>query len=309
VLTSLTAPLLYWLCLLLFERRSIALMAGAAWALLPTTGRLAGLLLGEPLSGLCLIAGLVTTIYAGRRGSALLAAVAGLLFGFAVLTRVYLLLALAGPAIWLSAQRWRRESAIVLCAALLVLGAWAARNAARLGTFTLSTQTANMWLGNNAWTRGSWYADWTPQLAHLRAKYPEFDALDEAGQSRVYAREAFSDVTRHPGRIAWLMPRKVIIGFSPASWMGFDWLYALLLPCMFIGCCRLAADAKRRHVLWLIGMPIFAIVATTLVTFGDARFRYPVDGLLMVLAAVGCLEVLWPLVAARLAPSRARGIA
>ncbi len=289
-LASLTAVALYGLALLLFGRRSIALLSGFGWALLPTSHRMSGLLLGEPLAAFCLTIGLLLAVYAQRRRSCVLAAAAGFVLGYAVLTRVFLLFGLAGPVIWLIVQRRRREAIVLSFAVLLLLGAWGVRNAVRLGTFTLSTQTANMWLGNNAWTRGSWYRDMAPQLASLRQRHPDLDTLEEAAAARIYTQETFNEVTHHPGRILWLLPRKILIFLAPSSWNGFDVLYALLLPFWIYGFWRMARDAQRRHMLWLLSVPIAGVLIVTMLTFGDPRFRHPVDPLFVLFGMIGLVE-------------------
>ena len=307
VVTSLTAPALYRLCLALLESTSVALLAGVSWAVLPTSRRLAGALLCEPLAALLLVLAVLLTIRAEQHRSRFLAGSAGITLGFAILTRVFLLPVLIGPLAWLVARRSRRQAAVLLAAASVILGAWGVRNAVRMGTFTLSTQTSVVWQGNNAWSRGSWPGDWSPQGAHLLAKYPDLVHMNEVGRSRFFVREAVNEVVSNPARIFWLLPRKALIFFSPSSYLGFDWLYAGLLPFSLLGGLVLAARRERRQTLWLLGLPILGVLTVCLVVFGDPRFRHPVDPLLVVLAWVGLNELfsrLIVLLTPKVAPGR-----
>jgi len=291
VVTSLTEPALYTLAFLLFQRREIAFLVGLSWVALPTSRHLAGALLGEPLAALFVTLGLLLAVLAVPRRSILLAGAAGLLLGYAVLIRVFLLPMLVGPLAWFVTRRAWRLPAALLVATGVILGAWGVRNALRMGTFTLSTQTAGVWQGNNAWTRGSWPGNFTPQREFLAGKYPNFSQLDEVGRSRVFVREALNEIMSNPGRTLWLLPRKILIFLSPSSYLGFDWLYAGLLPFSLLGAVHLARQPGYRHTLWLLGVPVLGVLAVCLVVFGDPRFRHPVDPVMVVLAWVGLAEV------------------
>lgn len=285
--TSLTAPALYSLCLRLFERRSLALLAGLLWSALLTSRRLTGSLLPEPLAALLLTLALLLTVHAERRRSVLLASSAGLVLGYAVLTRAFLLPVMIGPLAWLVVRRSRRLAAALLLAGAVIVGAWGVRNQLRMGVFTLTTQTAELWQGNNAWARGSLPGVWPPQRAYLLAKYPDLYQLDEVGRYRLFMREAINEVVSHPARILWLLPRKTLVFFSHGSYLGVDWLYAGLLPFSLLGAVCLAKHREQRRTLWLLGFPILGVLIVALLIFGDPRFRIPVDPLMVVLACVG----------------------
>jgi hypothetical protein len=295
LITSLTVPLLYCFCLLLFGRMSIALLAGLFWSVLPTGHRMAGLLYGESLAALLIVVGLILIVLSERLRSLLLAGSAGLALGYAALTRPYLLLAIVGPAAWLVVRKSRREAIVLLLLVSMILGGWGMRNFMRMDAFTLTTETDALWGGNNAWARGSMAGDWAPQEAYLSAKYPDFERLDETGRSRLYLREAVGEIVRHPGRILWLLPRKAVILFSPYSWLGFDWLYTMLLPFSVVGGVWLASQHEARNTLWLLGYPVFAVLIVCLVVYGEPRLRHPVDVLLVVSACVGLVQLpsLW----------------
>lgn len=287
VASSLTAPALYGLCLRMFERRSVAFLAGLGWAVLLNGRQRAASILPEPLATLLLTVALLLTVDAARRRSTLLAALAGVLLAYAVLTRGFLVLGIIGPLAWLVVQRSRRLAMAMLLTVAVILSAWALRNEVRLGAFTLTTQTQELWLGNNAWARGSFQADWPPQKAYLLAKYPDLDQLDEVRRSRFFVREAVDEIASHPARILWLLPRKALVFFSYTSYLGADWVYAGLLPFALLGTVLLAAHRRHRPTLWLLGVPVVGALIICLLAFGDPRFRMPVDPLIVGLASVG----------------------
>lgn len=291
MITTFTGPALCMLCLLLFDRKSIALFAGLAWSFLPTNHRSSGLLLGESIGALLLTIGLVLTVVAERTRSLSVAGLAGVALGYSGLTRGYLLLAIVGPPVWLVAKRFRWGATVLLLVVTTMLGAWTTRNFVRMGTPSLSTETVVLWQGNNRWARGSWPGDWAPQRAYLQARHPGFDRLDEVGHARLFLKEAVMEIAQNPGRILWLLPRKAAIFFSPSSYLGFDWVYVVLLPFSVVGAICLTLDPGSRRDLWLLGFPIVAVLIVCLVSFGDPRFRHPVDPLLVSLGCVGFVKV------------------
>jgi len=77
---------------------------------------------------------------------------------------------------------------------------------------------------------------------------------------------------------------------SPFSaYMGWDWVYLGMLPFWWIGVGLLIRG--RRPELWLFIGPVMAIGLIVLMTFGDPRFRHPVDPLIVVVATVGMRAV------------------
>ena len=53
------------------------------------------------------------------------------------------------------------------------------------------------------------------------------------------------------------------------------------------GYCRLKRVQAMRRGLWLLAAPIVGVMIVCLLTFGDPRFRHPVDPLIAILASVG----------------------
>lgn len=291
-LTGLTSLGVFWLCFLLTKDTSIAFLSGLSWEALLTTNRLAGLLMGESSAALVFTFGVVLVVAALRRDSGLLAIAAGLLMGFAVLIRAYLILTIIGPSVWLLIEKKRKLAIALILSSFIVIGGWMTRNYIRLGEFTLSTQgPQEVWCGNNAWARGAWPGEWmkedSEQRKYLRARYLEYDSAGEVARSRIFAREAVHELLHHPRHILWLVPRKIAIYFSHLSFWGNDWVYLGLLPFSLVGAVLLWRSQDMRSALWLIAAPLIGVMIICLLTFGDPRFRHPVDPMIAILSSVG----------------------
>jgi 4-amino-4-deoxy-L-arabinose transferase-like glycosyltransferase len=292
LLTGLTSLGVFWLCFSLTKDVSIAFLSGLGWESLLMTNRLAGTLMGESSAALIFVGGLILVVASSRRDSIILAGAAGALLGFAALVRAYLIFVPLGPFVWLLLEKKRRFAAVFLLSFSAVVAGWMTRNLVAMGAFTLSTEGPHvMWCGNNAWARGSWPGEWmkedSEQRKYLQAKYPEYDGAGEVAKSRIYAREAIHQLTHHPAHVLWLAPRKIAIFFSPFSTWGNDWVYLALLPFALIGAVHLWRSQNMRRALWLIAAPAVGVMIVCLLTFGDPRFRHPVDPMIAILAGVG----------------------
>ncbi len=290
ILTSLTAPLLFGLTLVLFGSMSTAVLAGLYWAALPTSVRLSGLLLGESSAALVFTLALFILVLAERQRPWVIWLV-GVLLGFVILVRGYMIPAVAVPIVWLMVRRqWRPAAAIALSVAL-VLGVWATRNAFTMGVFTISTEAEVLWLGNNQWARGTYYGNWEPQLDYLESRHPGFRSFDEVARASVFRAEGVREIVENPGRFVWLMPRKAAIFLSPSHpWLGLDLLYLALLPLCLVGGYTLWTAGDQRLIL--LGLPVLSVTVLCIVTFGDSRFRHPVEPLMAVLGACGVTTVM-----------------
>jgi hypothetical protein len=296
LLTGLTSLGVFWLCFSLTRDTSIALLSGLSWESLLTTNRLAGMLMGESSAALFFVFGLILIVASSRRNSIVLAGAAGLVFGFTALIRAYLIFAALGPFIWLLLEKKRRFASLFLLSFSVVVGGWMTRNLVTMDAFTLSTQgPQEVWCGNNAWARGSWPGEWmkedSEQRKYLRAKYPEYDGAGEVAKSRVYARDAIYQLTHHPAHVLWLAPRKIAIFFGPFLHWGYDWVYLALAPFSLIGLVRLWRSQVMRRALWLMGAPVIGVMIVCLLTFGDPRFRHPVDPMIAILVGAGIVTV------------------
>jgi len=214
--------------------------------------------------------------------------IGGFLLGYAVLIRPYLFFVVIPLGAWLWASGGRKTSRLLLFLTgwILVVGGWMVRNYVALDTLTLSTQgPVEVFSGNHRLARGSWLR---PEiyLQYLKSRYPSWDMMSEVERASVYTREAWREIATDPTRLIWLLPRKVIIFFSPFSaYMGRDWVYLGMLPFWLIGVASLAFDSRRRPLLWLFVGTVLAVMVVILATFGDPRFRHPVEPLMVAVAA------------------------
>ena len=285
---SLAAPLLFLLCCLLGLRPALSALVGGLLALSPTGVYLSSVFYGEEPSCVILLVVTILTILAERRSSAALIAVAGLILGFGILTRGFLLFIPFTLAVWLFGRGRRRLVIYLLAGSAILPSLWMIRNVTTMGVWALSTESWEaVWLGNNRWARGSWPSQWPEQHQELLQKYPDFDQRDELGQAKVFQLEAKADLRNHPTRQLWLIPRKVAIFFWPRSWMGTDWTFALMLPFFAFGTVLLWRERRSRHLLALIGLPIASVFAVSILAFSDVRYRHPIDAMVFTIGGFG----------------------
>ena len=111
-------------------------------------------------------------------------------------------------------------------------------------------------------------------------------------------REALREFIGHPRRIAWLVPRKLLIFFTPISYLGIDWMYLFLLPFAAFGGRYLWTRSELRSTLLFLCLPIVGVLAICVFTFSDVHFRHPVDPLIIIMASVGLIHLVeltgWP---------------
>lgn len=293
VISCLTAVLIYCLSYLLFGQMLAAFLSGLCWAPLLNSIRMAGSLMGEASAAFLLTGVFCMFLLAERRRSAALFAASGLLLGFAVLVRGYLLFAIPLLALW---GLWRklgiRSVAVFFSTSCLVLGIWIVRNRMMMGAFTISTESAQtIWCGNNQWARGSWPGEWAQadsrQRQYLQSRHPEFDAAGELERAAIFRDEALQEIRHHPFRALRLLPRKALIYFSPVSYLGLDWMYAACGFFGLIGLGMLLKQPSTRAIGWLLLTPVVAVLMICMLTFGDPRFRHPVDPMIVTAAGFG----------------------
>lgn len=293
-------PLIGWLTWLLFKDNLIAIAACLFWAVLFNSRALASELMAEEPSSACLLAGFIIGLCAVPRQSLVLALFSGLSIGAAILMRGYLLpVTFTLPLFYLIHRRdifsTKLALACVTTTALVLFG-WSFRNLLMMNSFTFSTEgSEQIWIGCNAWTRGSWdgwsnsrLVDQTyPQSQYLTSKYPTILTMSEVELASVFAREAVNEISTSPGRALWLLPRKAVIYFLPYSYLGTDFTYLCLIPLALVGSFLLLWPLGRRDLFVLLTSPILSVLLICLLTFGDPRFRHPIDPFIAILASLG----------------------
>jgi 4-amino-4-deoxy-L-arabinose transferase-like glycosyltransferase len=284
----------------------IGLIAAGLAALYPNLWMNDGLLMSETLAALTTVAALLLAYRILRRptwrGTAALGAVCGL----AALTRAELVLLvpfLALPVTWLSSRDHPlvrlRPVAVSIGAAALVMAPWIGFNLARFQEPTfLSTGDGIALLGANCGTtyRGSALGLWSP--ACLPAKAPRGDQSVEALRDRNLATDY---IGHHKSRLpAVVLARfgRLLGVYTPgriarynsaegrprwASYLGMASFWALV-PFAIAGGIWLR---RRRMRIWLLFAPVWVILISAAVFYGNPRFRVPAEPTVVVLAAVG----------------------
>jgi 4-amino-4-deoxy-L-arabinose transferase-like glycosyltransferase len=233
------------------------------------------------------------------RGSATVAAGAGLLFGLATLTRETVLYFLPFAGLWLA---WRRpgglrRAALVVLASLLVVLPWTVRNWLVFDAFVpVSTAGAlNLWQGNSPLTRQQVYEEyWAVRgripkyeyararaleairerqplwiLEKLRSELPEFWAVH--AQPIVHLERGAYGIVRRPLAIA-----AVAVVLAP---------YLAVLVLFVVGLARLPSG---RAPLLLLAFLLFYVLLHV-AAHGYPRYRLPVMPALFLVAAHGAV--------------------
>jgi len=176
-------------------------VAGLLWAAWPAAVLASTALQTESVAVPVLLTGLLMLASSGNHHGLLVHIGAGLALGLAALCRANLVLVVPGALLWLF-MSYRRHSQRALVAATVVGGValltavpWLLRNYSRLGVVALATQREPLFLGNNAWARGSYDGEFFAPYAGrqerwLEARHPGFRMKPEVEKSRIYAIEA-----------------------------------------------------------------------------------------------------------------------
>ena len=284
----------------LFADAGVAVAAGLVWALWPASfwypGTRSPTLGSEGLSLPLLLLALLA-LHQARRHYALPALMAGLLLGACSLIRSNFALLVPMAAAWIlwtSAGPLRsrlRTGSLIVLAAGAVVAPWMLRNLQQLGSFTIATQREPLFLGNNAWARGSYDSEFftseSGQVAWLLQRHPDFRQKSEVEKSRIYAASARAYALAEPRREAWLVGRRALLFFSPlreneTGGNTYDWAFATLAAVCLLGAPWFLRANAESH--WLALVPLAAAFVTCLIVLFLPRYRYPAEPLLVALA-------------------------
>ena len=317
VVSVATVVLVYWLASLLLPR-PFALVAACVLAIDPASVIFANQLLTETLFTFVLTLGLAVIVIAQRRGPLALAALAGVLFGIAVLIRPvaeYLPIALA-PALVLTSPRRLRGgavAAILVVGFLVPTGLWAIRNYEKTGVPIISTIDGHnmlQYLAVGALVESGERRQLAQHYVLVRLA-PHVRPGDNAARvSRAEVRVGLAIVAEHPvGAFKDWLKGEVKLLFGPARsetatlLTGRDvarglWLRSLILVeelvtlVILLGATAGLALSLLRRIripeLWIL---ISAAVYLVVVSGGHeaySRFRVPVAPVLAVLVASTC---------------------
>ncbi len=275
----------------------------------------------------CSIAVLATWAWLERRDGLLPAFACGLACGLAVLARPNLVLVLPFVALAIAVLvrdrggRWPAPLAMLALGTTLALAPMAWRNEVVTGTATVFPAHGggtSFYIGNNATARGVWNpgAVFSGDVSHERDELgaaasedvPEGERVAAMGRE-LYAR-AWDDIAADPLHWIWLECRKLwlLVGNDELA-QDFDvrgerelipWAYpvglpfGVLLALALVGARRWwqdRGDALVRARLLVLGGLVLATAAANLVFFTSSQHRVPLVIPLVVLAAVGVVEL------------------
>jgi 4-amino-4-deoxy-L-arabinose transferase-like glycosyltransferase len=320
-----TVLLIYLISQRLWGRR-VAVVAGAIAAVFPPLAVLNASLLSEALFLPLTLASVLALIEYRDTRELRWAAVAGLLCGFAVLTRTNglpFVLALALGA-WVLRPRFSRAAlaapVVVILAMLVAVSPWVIRNTVEFNRFVgLGTGAGYALAGTyNAESRAKGDHPGEPFSPNTLRTYRDVFAqrsLDEAQFTGRLNDRAVKYIRAHPGYVletmAWNVPRVLDLqrrdGFertfealevqalgmkridSPAVHLGG--LYAVLLLALVGVAAQVGLLPARRAPLFVWAVPALLLLPA-LAIYGLPRYRAPVDPFLVMLAAVGIVAVL-----------------
>lgn len=308
VLNAIAACLVFLIALEVYLKGTLAIIAGAAWALWPASiyepGTSSSNLYPENLLVPLLLLALLALVLAFRRVSLLLLAVSGILLGLCILTRVNLAVIVPLVVLWvfcawpdLSRKAAFSYCVILVVAFILTLLPWMFRNYRTLGVFTIATQSDPLYLGNNAWARGSYdgrlesdpFHPQVPQYVLLEQRHPGFAARSEVDKSKIYWQEAINAVLENKERMPWLLARKALIFGSPlyqvSRGYGIDFAFIFMLPFFLLGAFLAIHDFSDPAIPLLF--PLVAVFVTAIIVFPIPRYRYPAEPGMVILACAG----------------------
>lgn len=315
VVMLLTIVVVYAIALLLFDRRT-ALVAAGALAVWPGQVYFASLTLSEPLFTLLFSLAVLLMLAAPRldrsRGICVLAF--GIVTGAAVLTRgqALLLLPLAVLCWRIDGERWRSAIGWGMLAAIVVglmLAPWAARNQQQLGSpVVIATNLgANLWIGNHEGATGRMQTDQPIPLPDRSLSQPAY----EVEGNSLALRKGLSYMFTHPRDEVRLSLNKLRAMYeSDATALDWNsgytngyygersepllrgaangfWFAALALSVVGL----IASRAQMSGAVAMLPITALAWTATHLIFFGDSRFHYPVVFVFALLGARGAILI------------------
>jgi 4-amino-4-deoxy-L-arabinose transferase-like glycosyltransferase len=302
-----TILLVYWIGQFCFGRL-VGLLAAGVYTVWPTSLLYSGALLSEPLGTFWLMGYVAASLSFARRPSGSRALWAGLLLGLSIVTRpnAGLMVPLAG--LW-AVYQFRRHTRVVVLAlaipalSLLALAPWAFRNYVVFDTFIpLSTGGGDVFLGaNNSVIANDpiYYGYWI-----WPGDIPEYqNALrplnNEVERDRVARKLAVRWLKENRDKWWYLVHSRVRRGWTPMLFHRSPKLYRVgmllswtpILTLMLMSFFPTLLDFLRKgQPGWLLHLVILHVVAGSIVFWGSSRFRYPVEGLCIILA---CATLVW----------------
>lgn len=286
--------------------RPAGVLAGVAAALHPALLIYATKIHQLNLDAVLVVLGALVLTVAPRSPRVITAACIGALAGLALLSRATLAPFLGLGTLVIPGLRTSRRAglvAVALLVSLAVVAPWVARNQAIVGEATLTTTTGYLlWIGNNPHATGTTLAaDGRPMLEASPEVRDRIWGLSEREQDRIFLSLAIDHIVADPPAATAALVRKLIsfwwFGPSAGTLYPRSWLilYAALYVLLVLLSLSGAVAAVRRRMAWPLVVIVLACVTVSLLQslfYVDGRHRWAVEPLLLVLAAIGTVE-LW----------------
>jgi len=283
-----------------FRNRRVSFVASCIAAIYPFILFYQGLLLSETLFNTLLLAGMAALFWWRDRGFRVDIAlvIASLCFALATLTKATLTFLppfLIAATAYLAGGSLRRTINTLVAACCLYaafMSPWWIRNAALFHTIVpLTTSSAsNLYLGNNAHNPEAgidWANEVEPEIVALANSVP-----DELERQRIFKEAAGNYIRNHPAAFLRAGFKKFVrfwnivpnaaeyrsAAYSTISILSFGSILAFAIICV-----------ARRRRQWRLLAPFYLVFGyftfVHVVTIASLRYRFPLEPLLIILAA------------------------
>jgi len=303
VLDMLTILLIYGIGRMCFND-AVALLAAAVYAIWPTALLYSSQLGSEPLYAFLFYWFVFISLKFAECATWPRAIAAGVLLGLAMLTRgnaVMMVILLVPWSVW----QFRRTPRLVVRGlaisflALVMLVPWTIRNYRILHSFVpFETGGGDVVLGSYnrvVATDPRYYGYWVYPTSELPEYRDQITAPnDEVIRDHVEMRLAMQWLRDHPEKWWYLVESRFRRSWTPFLQPRSPMLYRVgllaawgpILTLFILGFFPSAIYFLRtNHPGWILHLGVFHFVLTALVFWGASRFRYPVEGLCIILAS------------------------
>jgi len=303
LLDTLTILLLYRIARICFGE-TVALLAAGVYAVWPTALLYSSLLGSEPLYAFLFCWFLLQALQFAGHPAWPRAAAAGALLGVALLTRgnaamMVVLMIPWGIVQFRKTPRLITRACVIPLVALFMLLPWIIRNYRVLHAFVpLETGVGDVLLGSYnrvVATDPLYYGYWVFPTTALPEYARQITAPNnEVQRDRIEIRLAQQWMLDHPGKWWYLLESRFRRSWTPFLQPQSPWLYRAgmmaswgpVLVLLILGFFPTAIYFLRtNHPGWILHVGIFHFVLTALVFWGASRFRFPVEGLCIILAS------------------------
>ncbi|MBU1148299.1 MAG: hypothetical protein KKD11_08100, partial [Candidatus Omnitrophica bacterium] len=213
----------------------------------------------------------------------------------AILTRaefvfypIVLFFYLLGICKW-SAKNFLKRFFVFYLLIVLTLTPWVIRN---YGVYKkiipLATYHGGIafWTGNCSLASGGWAYPLDYKETMKKVKN-----MGEYEQNKEFFKKGMEELKRKPGRIPILFIRKILVHWAPFEngFKLFNAYYAVVLLLATVGISFFRKRNIREHVLLII---FLATTLTSIIIYGDPRYRYAYEPYLIIFAGVTINEIL-----------------